>query len=53
MMSREKPTDDPRERTDKDSFKQTDQPWKRPDQKEQATNVRKSDLEKWRDADTH
>ncbi len=52
-MSREKPTEDPREKTDKASFKQTEEPWKVPVEKEQATNVRKSDVEKWRDTDTH
>ncbi|WP_198026453.1 hypothetical protein [Bradyrhizobium sp. ARR65] len=52
-MSREKPTDDPREKTDKRSFKQTDEPWKKPVEKEQSTSVRKSDLEKWQETDTH
>lgn len=52
-MSRETPTNDPREKTDKSSFKQTNEPWKRPAEKEQATSVRKSDLEKWRETDTH
>jgi hypothetical protein len=52
-MSREKPTDDPREQTDKGSFKQTARPWKGPPEKDQATTVRKSDVEKWRETDTH
>jgi hypothetical protein len=28
-MHREKPNDDPRQRTDKDSFSQSDKPWER------------------------
>ncbi len=53
IMSREKPTDDPRERTDKRSFRQTEEPWKKPVEKEQDTGARRSDLEKWRETDTH
>jgi len=34
-MSKEKPTDDPRQQTDWKSTKQTDQPWKGPVEKEQ------------------
>ncbi len=53
-MSREKPTDDPRQRTDKSTFKQTDEPWKQPVEKEQnPKGVPKPDLEKWHKSSTH
>lgn len=54
-MSREKPTDDPRERNDWGSMKQTDKPWKKkPVEKEQEPKgVKKSDLERWQETDTH
>jgi hypothetical protein len=52
-MSKEKPTDDPRQKTDWKSTKQTDQPWKGPVEKEQQGGAAKSDLEKWKDTDTH
>ena len=53
-MSREKPNDDPRERTDTKSFKQTDEPWKKPVEKEQRSKtVQKPDLEKWQESNTH
>ena len=52
-MSRETPKDDPRQRTDKPSIKQTDAPWKGNPEKEQRSSVRKDDLEKWQRSDTH
>ncbi|HLG81883.1 MAG TPA: hypothetical protein VKY22_12765 [Bradyrhizobium sp.] len=53
-MSREKPTDDPRESNDWGSMKQTDKPWKEPVEKEQGSKgVKKSDLERWQETDTH
>ena len=53
-MSAEKPTDDPRQRTDKGSLKQTDQPWKPPVEKEQdPQGAKKSDLERWHKTNTH
>ncbi len=53
-MSREKPTDDPRESNDWGSMKQTDKPWKEPVEKEQCSKgVKKSDLERWQETDTH
>jgi hypothetical protein len=52
-MSKEKPTDDPRQRTDWKSTKQTDQPWKGPVEKEQQGGARKEDLEKWNESGTH
>jgi hypothetical protein len=53
-MSREKPDDDPRQRSDERSSKQTDQPWKQPVEKEQnPKGAPKPDLEKWQESDTH
>jgi hypothetical protein len=53
VLSRENPKDDPRQRTDKPSIKQTDAPWKGNPEKEQRSSVRKDDLEKWQRSDTH
>ena len=52
-MSHEKPNDDPRQRTDWGSTKQTDEPWKGPPEKEQKPSDKEIDLEKWHDTDTH
>jgi hypothetical protein len=53
-MSQEKPTDDPRQRTDWKPLKQTDQPWKGPVEKEQKPGATSEpDLEKWHVTDTH
>ena len=52
-MSREKPNDDPRNRTDNKTSKQTDEPWKQPVEKDQGPTGKKPDLEKWRDSNTH
>ncbi len=53
-MSREKPNTDPREKIDKKSFKQTDEPWKQPVEKEQGSKtVEKPDLERWHETKTH
>jgi hypothetical protein len=50
----EKPTDDPRERTDWKSPKQTDQPWKGPVEKEQRpAGISGPDLEKCHNTNTH
>ena len=51
-MSQEKPTDDPRNRTDKGSLKQSDTPWKETE-KEQGSDKPKVDLEKWNETKTH
>jgi hypothetical protein len=49
-MSQQKPTDDPRHRTDKGSLKQTNQPV----EKEQGPQgAEKSDLERWHESNTH
>lgn len=52
-MSKGKPKDDPRQRTDEDSFKQTDTPWKGNPEKEQRSHVDKDDLEGWHRSGTH
>jgi hypothetical protein len=52
-MSKEKPTDDPRQQTDWGSHKQTDKPWKGNPEKEQRPGSSKPDLEKWRETNTH
>jgi hypothetical protein len=52
-MSKEKPTDDPRQRTDWKSTKQTDKPWEGQTEKEQKTAGPPPDLEKWHDTNTH
>ncbi len=53
-MSKEKPTDDPRVRTDWKTTKQTDKPWDQPVEKEQKPDgATKPDLEKWQDSSTH
>ncbi|ETR76368.1 hypothetical protein X566_17720 [Afipia sp. P52-10] len=51
-MDREKPTDDPRKKTDPETFKQTDEPWKGNVEKDQPKG-KKHDLEKWKDSETH
>jgi hypothetical protein len=54
VMSQEKPNSDPREKTDKKSFKQTDKPWEQPVEKEQnPKSVPKQDLENWHESNTH
>jgi hypothetical protein len=52
-MSKEKPTDDPRQQTDWGSHKQTDKPWKGTPEKEQRPGASKPDLEKWHETNTH
>ena len=52
-MSKEKPTDDPRQRTDWKTTKQTDEPWKALVEKEQQGGAKQEDLEKWHDSNTH
>ncbi|HET7886766.1 MAG TPA: hypothetical protein VFL62_11110 [Bradyrhizobium sp.] len=53
-MSKEKPNDDPRQKTDKGSFRQTNEPWKQPVEKEQnPSGAQKSDLERWQETNTH
>jgi hypothetical protein len=49
----QKPTDDPRQRTDWKTTKQTDEPWKAPVEKEQQGGAKQEDLEKWHDSNTH
>lgn len=52
-MSKEKPSDDPRQRTDWESQKQTDKPWKGNPEKEQQPGGPPPDLEKWQETNTH
>jgi hypothetical protein len=52
-MSRETPKDDPRQKTDWGSHKQTDKPWKGPPEKEQKPSKNPHDLENWQETDTH
>ena len=52
-MSKETPEDDPRQRSDERSPKQTDKPWKGNPEKEQGSQAPKPDLEKWQRSDTH
>ena len=52
-MSKEKPNEDPRQQTDWKTTKQTDQPWKRPVEKDQQSGSTKEDLQKWNDTNTH
>jgi hypothetical protein len=53
-MSKETPKDDPRQRTDWKSPKQTGEPWKGPPEKEQKPDgASELDLEKWHQTNTH
>jgi hypothetical protein len=53
LMSKETPADDPRQKTDTGSLKQTDKPWKGPPEKEQKPSDHTPDLEKWQETHTH
>jgi hypothetical protein len=53
IMSKETPVDDPRQRTDWKSPKQTDQPWKGIPEKEQQRGGPKPDLDEWQESNTH
>jgi hypothetical protein len=52
-MSKEKPNDDPRQRTDWENTKQTNRPWKGPVEREQKNEGTEIDLEKWHESNTH
>ena len=52
-MSKETPKDDPHQRTDEGSPKQTDKPWKGNPEKEQGSDDHTPDLEKWHETKTH
>jgi hypothetical protein len=52
-MSQVKPNDDPRQRTDWGSKKQTDKPWKGAVEKEQKPSGPPPDLERWQESNTH
>jgi hypothetical protein len=51
-VSKETPKDDPRNKTDPETFKQTEEPWKGNPEKEQPQGS-KHDLEKWNRTSTH
>ena len=48
-MSKETPKDDPRQKSDRGSHRQTEKPWKGNPEKEQRNDEAKIDLEKWRE----
>jgi hypothetical protein len=54
-MSKERPTDDPREQNDWPSMSQRKKPWEEKPEKDQRANVTKEelDLEKWQRTKTH
>jgi hypothetical protein len=52
-MSKETPSDDPRQRTDPGGHSQTDQPWKGNPEKEQKPDTKKSDPDRWQETNTH
>jgi hypothetical protein len=52
-MSKETPKDDPRQKGDGGSLKQTDQPWKGNPEKEQRSGTKKSDPDLWQETNTH
>jgi len=55
-MSKEQPTDDPREQTDSTPSSGTDAPWARPNQKAQnpsEPDAPKPDLERWHKSNTN
>ncbi|WP_424632167.1 hypothetical protein [Bradyrhizobium sp. SYSU BS000235] len=53
-MDREKPNSDLRQRTDKKTFEQTNEPWKQPVEKEQDPGeLTPDDLERWHKTNTH
>ena len=52
-MSKETPKDDPRQKSDQGSHRQTDKPWKGNPEKEQRNDDAKIDLEKWQETNTH
>jgi len=52
-MNKETPKDDPRQKTDWGSHTQTDQPWKGNPEKEQRSETKKSDPDKWQETNTH
>jgi hypothetical protein len=52
-MQQEKPNDDPRLRTDKETFSQSEKPWKRQVEKEQQSGeLSEEDLERWQRTNT-
>jgi hypothetical protein len=52
FMTKEAPDDDPRQKDDWGSLKQTDKPWKGPPETEQQPGA-EHDLETWQQTKTH
>jgi hypothetical protein len=52
-VSKETPKDDPREKSDWPTTRQTNEPWKGVPEKEQGPGSGKPDLEKWSETKTH
>jgi hypothetical protein len=52
-MSNETPVEDPRQKPDGGSLKQTDRPWRGPPEQEQKPTDHTPDLERWQDTHTH
>jgi hypothetical protein len=52
-MSKERPTDDPRNQSDWGSHTQTNKPWTGNPEKDQKPGDAKPDLEKWHETNTH
>jgi hypothetical protein len=53
LMNKETPSNDPRQKTDWKSPKQTDEPWKGNPEKEQRPGGPPPDLEEWQESSTH
>jgi hypothetical protein len=51
-MTKVKPPDDQR-KADHGSHSQTDKPWKGNPEKEQRSDIKKSDPDKWQETNTH
>ena len=52
-MSKDAPKDDPREKSDHGSYRQTDKPWKGNPRRKQRNDDAKINLEKWQGTKTH
>ena len=53
-MSKETPKTDSRDRADRGSNKQTDEPWKgNPEKEQRNSDDAKPDLERWQESSTH
>lgn len=52
-MNKETPADDPRQKNEQGSHRQTDKPWKGNPEKEQRNHDTNIDLEEWQETSTH